>query len=458
MTHAGGPTRETEFEVLDDPPGLIASTRGRNGGGHVLAVTTNPAPGSPVARTPQQARDVIGGRLEPGDPATVDRLAAIVSARTKVPSPEVARRALERARDAGYDELLRRHRAAWDAAWDAADLRVDGDADDQHALRFAIYHMISTAHPLKDTVSVGARGLGGMSYFLHVFWDTEIFVLPFFIYTQPETARTLLKYRYRNLPGAREKAAHMGFRGALYPWESADKGIETTPPYGYGPSGEQVPILSGLMEHHISADVAWGTWEYWKATGDDAFMASMGVEMLLETARFWVSRAARDREGRYHVRVVVGPDEYHEGVDDNAYTNVLARWNIKRALEALAWLESFDEDLRRGAEEAPGAHRHGALRLAQGDRRLRGRLRPGDAALRAVRRVLRHGGRADREAPAAADGRRPPARPRRDARQQGGQAGRRRHALPRARRRDRRGRRRAPTTTTTSRSPATGAR
>jgi len=344
VTHAGGSTKEIEFEVLEDPPGTVASTRGRNGGGHVLAVTTNPAPGSPVARTPQQARDVIGGRLEPGDPATVDRLAAIVSARTKVPSPEVARRALQRARETGFDELLRRHRAAWDAAWDAADLRVDGDAGDQHALRFAIYHMISTAHPGKDTVSIGARGLGGMSYFLHVFWDTEIFVLPFFIYTQPETALTMLKYRYRNLPGAREKAANMGFRGALYPWESADKGVETTPPYGYGPSGEQVPILSGLMEHHISADVAWAVWEYWKATGDDGFMASMGVEMLLETARFWVSRAARDDEGRYHVRLVVGPDEYHEGVDDNAYTNVLARWNIKRALEALTWLKEFDAE------------------------------------------------------------------------------------------------------------------
>ena len=344
VTHAGGPTRETEFEVLEDPPGLIARTRGRNGGGHVLAVTTNPAPGSPVARTPQQARDVIGGRLEQGDPATVDRLAAIVSARTKVPSSEVARRALQRARDTGFDELLRRHRAAWEAAWDAADLRVDGDADDQHALRFAIYHMISTAHPGKDTVSVGARGLGGMSYFLHVFWDTEIFVLPFFIYTQPETALTMLKYRYRNLPGALEKAERMGFRGALYPWESADKGVETTPPYAYGPDGEQIPILSGLMEHHISADVAWAVWEYWKASGDDGFMASMGVEMLLETARFWVSRATRDPDGRHHVRVVVGPDEYHEGVDDNAYTNVLARWNIKRALEAVAWLEGHDPD------------------------------------------------------------------------------------------------------------------
>ncbi len=347
VTHAGGPTRETAFEILEDPPGLIASTRGRNGGGHVLAVTTNPAPGSPVARTPQQARDVIGGRLEPGDPATVDRLAAIVSARTRVPSPEVARRALQRAREIGFDELLRRHRSAWDEAWAAADLRLDGDVDDQHALRFAIYHMISTANPDKDTVSIGARGLGGMSYFLHVFWDTEIFVLPFFIYTQPETALTMLKYRYRNLPGARQKAEHMGFRGALYPWESADKGVETTPPYGYGPGGEQIPILSGLMEHHISADVAWAVWEYWKATGDDAFMASMGVEMLLETARFWVSRASKDDDGRYHVRVVVGPDEYHEGVDDNAYTNVLARWNIKRALEAVSWLEGFDPDYAR---------------------------------------------------------------------------------------------------------------
>jgi kojibiose phosphorylase len=344
VTHAGGPTKETEFEAIADPPGLIAGTRGRNGGGHVLAVTTNPAPGSPVARTPQQARDVIGGRLEPGDPATVDRLAAIVSARTRQPSPEVARRALVRARDLGYDELLRRHRAAWEAAWTAADLRVDGDEGDQHALRFAIYHMISTAHPDKDTVSIGARGLGGMSYYLHVFWDTEIFVLPFFIYTQPETALTMLKYRYRNLPGARQKATQMGFKGALYPWESADKGVETTPPYGYGPDGEKVPILSGLMEHHISADVAWAVWEYWQATGDDGFMASMGVEMLLETARFWVSRAARDDEDRYHVNVVVGPDEYHEGVDDNAYTNVLARWNIKRALEAFEWLKGLDAE------------------------------------------------------------------------------------------------------------------
>ncbi len=341
ITHAGGPTKETSFEQ-NEASGFVASTQGRGGGGHVLAVSTRPASGSPAVRHVEQARDVIGGRLEPGDPATVDRLAAIVSARTKVPSAASARRALARAEQLGYEELLRRHRAAWDERWRDADLVVSGDAADQEALRFSIFHLISSAHPTKDTVSVGARGLGGMSYFLHVFWDTEIFVLPFFVYTHPQTARTLLAYRFRHLHGAREKARQMGFRGALYPWESADKGVETTPPYGIGPDGEKVPILSGLMEHHISADVAWAVWEYWKATADDAFMAAMGVEMLLETARFWVSRASAGRGGSYHIHEVVGPDEYHEEVDDNAYTNVLARWNIARGLESLAWLDKVD--------------------------------------------------------------------------------------------------------------------
>ncbi len=341
VTHAGGPTKETVFERLDGA-GFVARTKGRNGGGHALALTTRAAPGSPVARHMEHARDVIGGRLAPGDPATVDRLAGLVANRLRAPTADAARRVLARAEELGFDELLARHRAAWAERWRDADLRIEGDDSDQQALRFSIYHMISTAHPTKDTVSVGARGLGGMSYFLHVFWDTEIFVLPFFIYSHPQTARTLLTYRYRNLDGARQKARHMGHRGALYPWESADKGVETTPPYGYGPDGEMVPILSGLMEHHISGDVAWGAWEYWMGTGDDAWMASMGVEIMLETARFWASRASRGDDDRYHIRMVVGPDEYHEGVDDNAYTNVLARWNIGKAVEALAWLERVD--------------------------------------------------------------------------------------------------------------------
>ena len=338
VTHAGGPVLDATFEP-GEGPGFVVSTRGRKGGGHVLAVSTRPAAGSPVERTVDQARDVIGGRLEAGEPATVDRLAAIVSARTRLPSKEKAVRTLERAARLGFEELLARHEAAWAARWRDSDLVVEGDAAAQEALRFSIHHLISTAHPDKETVSVGARGLSGMSYFLHVFWDTEVFVLPFYIYTHPQTARTLLTYRYRLLDGAREKARGLGHKGALFPWESADHGVETTPPYGIGPGGEMVPILSGLMEHHISADVAWAVWEYWKATADDAFMDEMGVELLLETARFWASRAVLGDDGRHHINEVVGPDEYHEEVDDNAYTNVLARWNIRTAIVALRWLE-----------------------------------------------------------------------------------------------------------------------
>ncbi len=338
VTHAGGPVRETTFEP-SDAPGFVASTRGRNGGGHVLAESTRPAAGSPVERTVEQARDVIGGRLEAGEPATVDRLVAIVSARTRLPSRDRALRTLERAERLGFEELLARHQAVWAERWRDSDVVIEGDAPAQEALRFSVYHLMSTAHPTKDTVSVGARGLSGLSYFTHVFWDTEIFVLPFFIYSHPQTARTLLTYRYRLLDGARDKARRFGHRGALFPWESADRGVETTPPYGVGPGGEIIPILSGLLEHHISADVAWATWEYWKATADDEFMADMGVELLLETARFWASRAVPGDDGRHRIPEVVGPDEYHEGVDDNAYTNVLARWNIRAAIEALRWLE-----------------------------------------------------------------------------------------------------------------------
>ena len=217
-------------------------------------------------------------------------------------------------------------------------MRIEGDAKAQEALRFCIYHMISTADPTNPDVSIGARGLAGFSYLGHVFWDTEIFVVPFFIYTRPEAARTLLEYRYRRLPGALRKARTVGHRGALFPWESADEGIETTPPYGTGRDGEKIPILSGIMEHHISADVAWATWEYWQATGDDQFMLDMGCEMLAETARFWASRAGRESDGHTHIRVVVGPDEYHEAVDDNAFTNVMAAWTIRRAVDALRWL------------------------------------------------------------------------------------------------------------------------
>src|SRR6202007_1304337 len=131
------------------------------------------------------------------------------------------------------------------------------------------------------------------------------------------------------------KAAQLGFKGALYAWESADTGVETTPERVVGGDGALVDILTGRMEHHISADIAYAVWQYWRATGDDDFFLRAGAEILLETARFWASRAVAEADGRRHIRHVIGPDEYHEDVDDNAFTNLMARWNIERALEVL---------------------------------------------------------------------------------------------------------------------------
>ncbi|MGO9945220.1 MAG: glycosyl hydrolase family 65 protein, partial [Rhodoblastus sp.] len=167
---------------------------------------------------------------------------------------------------------------------------------------------------------------------------TEIFLLPFYILTWPEAARALLMYRFHTLDAARTKAAGMGWRGALYAWESADTGIETTPEHVIGPDRQIIDILCGKQEQHISADVAYAVWQYWQATGDDAFLRDAGAEILLETGRFWSSRAQLEADGRHHIRGVIGPDEYHWHVDDNAFTNVMARWNIRRALDVATLL------------------------------------------------------------------------------------------------------------------------
>jgi kojibiose phosphorylase len=164
-----------------------------------------------------------------------------------------------------------------------------------------------------------------------VFWDTEIFLLPFFIWTHPQTARALLAYRHRTLPAARAKAARLGYEGALYAWESADTGEETTPEFVWLPDGTRLTILTGVQEHHIAADVAWAVCQYWQVTGDDGFVEEMGAEIVVETARFWASRTTVGADGRHHICDVIGPDEYHEGIDDNAYTNVMARWNLRAA-------------------------------------------------------------------------------------------------------------------------------
>jgi trehalose/maltose hydrolase-like predicted phosphorylase len=336
------PTATGPVEAVDAPEGPTApgatvrmALKGRGGGAVSFAISTTEEPG--------RVRRVVAVDRGPVDRELVDR--------------ELADRELVD-RDAGADPapgdvavLRARHRRAWRERWLDADIAVHGDPDAQLAMRFALYHLIAAGDPESDVASIGARAMTGPGYRGHVFWDTEIFVLPFFVWTHPQTARALLAYRYRTLPAARAKAARLGYAGALFAWESADTGEETTPEFAHLPDGTRLTILTGVQEHHIAADVAWAVMHYWQVTGDDAFLEEMGAEIVVETARFWASRATPGGDGRLHVCQVIGPDEYHEGVDDNAYTNVMARWNLRAAQRLCDRLPEAAARLGVGAEE-----------------------------------------------------------------------------------------------------------
>ena len=275
----------------------------------------------------------------PGQVVCFERSVAVARSDTRGLDPgNAAGHKLGVARQLGWRGVVAEHQAAWASRWRCSDVEVDGDAAAQQALRFAVYHLNSAANPADERVSIGARALTGDDYRGHVFWDTEIYLLPFYILTWPEAARSLLMYRFHTLEGARAKAAGMGWRGAFYAWESADTGAETAPEQVIGPDRQVIDILCGKQEQHISADIAYAVWHYWQATGDEGFLLDAGAEILLETGRFWSSRAQLEADGHRHIRGVIGPDEYHEHIDDNAFTNVMARWNIRRALDVAALL------------------------------------------------------------------------------------------------------------------------
>jgi trehalose/maltose hydrolase-like predicted phosphorylase len=243
---------------------------------------------------------------------------------------DAARTKLAAAEEIGFEGLLCEHREAWARRWEEADVVVEGDPDLQRAVRFALFHLMASVADT-DEAAVGARGLTGPAYRGHVFWDSDVFVLPFLAATHPAAARAMLEYRVRRLPAAREFARSQGRDGARFAWESAEDGRDVTPPAARLATGELVAIRTGELEEHITGDVAWAAAYYVAWTGDRDFEAGPGRDLLVETARYWASRVRLDHDGRGHIYGVIGPDEYHEPVDDNAFTNVLARWNLRRA-------------------------------------------------------------------------------------------------------------------------------
>jgi hypothetical protein len=285
-------------------------------------------PGGAAIAASQDARGRAAARR-------LDRLAAHLTRADARPSVAAARGLLRRAEAAGVDSLMRQQRALWARRWEEMGIRIDGDPDLQRAVNFALFHLDASIAPGARQAPLGPRGLSGPSYKGHVFWDSEIFLLPFFAATRPSASRAMLAYRVSRLGAAKAAAREAGLKGAWFPWESAADGRDVTPPWVTGPTAQPLRVWTGERELHIVADIAWAAAEHVAWSGDEAFAQGGGRRLLIETARFWASRMERDADGRVHLRGIIGPDEYHELVDDNAYTNVMARWNLRAAAAAV---------------------------------------------------------------------------------------------------------------------------
>jgi kojibiose phosphorylase len=292
-------------------------------------IRTTCTSGKPTLTTTFQA--------QPGQTVTLEKVVTVFTSRDVNAPVKAAQERL--ASLPSYTTLLAAHGAIWDELWRDCDVVIEGDPTAQIAIRYNLFQLLSAAPRHDDQVSIPAKTLSGFAYRGHVFWDTEIFIVPFLTFTQPLIARNLLSYRYHTLEGARGKARKLGYEGAIFAWESASTGDEVTPRWVFAEDGTPVRIWCGDIELHINTDVAYAVWQYWQATGDDDWMQRQGTEIILDTAVFWGSRAQWNAvRNCYEICDVIGPDENHEQVDNNAFTNRMVQWHIETALSLLNWL------------------------------------------------------------------------------------------------------------------------
>ena len=248
---------------------------------------------------------------------------------------EIVKEKSEELKDKTFDELLAESVLAWEKIWKQADVQLIGNDEWQGAIRYNIFQLIQ-AMPYGDThASIGARGLTHGRYKGCYFWDTEIFMLPFFAYTQPNAAKSLLQYRCHTLPDAVESAKRFSAKGARFSWMASDTGFEQCGTWD-----------TGCCEIHITADIAHAVMQYVELTGDEAFLRDCGTELLLQTARYWVDRFNYvSAEDQYHLLFVKGPDEYCGVTCDDFYTVSMARDHLEQAAAAIKWMEkTYPED------------------------------------------------------------------------------------------------------------------
>jgi trehalose/maltose hydrolase-like predicted phosphorylase len=322
-----GAARLQDVAPLDrgtDGIGLAVSTRAS---GIRVAIATRVSAVGMGGREVRMADDRVTESLcvpvKQGEPLAFEKRVAVFTSRDSAEPEELAHEALKELAARPLAAVIESHTAAWAAIWSDADVRIEGDDRAQKAIRFNIFHLASLVNPADDKVSLAAKGLHGNGYNGLVFWDTEIYMLPFYTHTRPAAARALLQYRHHFLDDARANAVELKRKGAYYPWNSSIIGRERPWP--------------GWQEH-VGSDIAYGIDWYTRATGDDEFRLGVGAEIVLETARYWQSRVERHPEKGYVITGLMGPDEIHGGIANNTYTNYLVKWHLRRALELVAEL------------------------------------------------------------------------------------------------------------------------
>ncbi len=271
--------------------------------------------------------------LEAGEAVTLEQTMVVYHS-NDVPNPRQAAMAdASEARDSGFDALYLAHQPHWERIWKASDIQIEGDLEAQTLARFNLYQA-TIATPTHAKLPIGARGLSCQVYQGAAFWDQETFNLPMYLYTHPEVARKLIEYRHDTLPGARKKAQDLGYYGAFYAWTSGKTGEELFPDYFFTDvlTGRKIHNHFNSWQIHISPDIVYALWVYFEASGDWDFMLNYGAEIAFEVAQFLVSRVhfKMDKD-RYEFIRLLGPDEYHENVDNNAYTNYLAQFSLEKA-------------------------------------------------------------------------------------------------------------------------------
>ena len=274
--------------------------------------------------------------VKKGETRRLTVFAAVFTGLDDAAPAEAAAALCESARGRGFEDCKKAHEDAWEEIWKRSAADLEGDERAALALHASQYYLNSIAPRHAGNLSIPARGLSGQTYKGAIFWDSEIFFFPMFVHTQPEAARSLLRYRIETLPGALKKAAEYGYRGAFYPWESQEGGAEGCTNFNVVDVFTHRPVRTYFRDRqiHISADVAYAMRRYYEITGDRSLLEEGGAEVILQCARFYLSRASAhlDRETADFADVI-GPDEYHERVTNNAFTNRMAGYCVESALQ-----------------------------------------------------------------------------------------------------------------------------